>query len=229
MTNICVRLHPRIDQRLDRVWVLRWLNTPCRNLRFVGDEERVQMSRYETGRGLLTRDDVNDVLAVEVALVTKKLFFALIVVILAIHKLGFEVTKRIERQGLRKRPTSERSSRILDVILGVVSDSHRKQFQDLTTIVLVDRSSVILVVVEPEDHRRVSRKFQQNRPEVAQSVVPEHLDVIDHAGRVLALGPSGRQDAMPEQRHLLLQRTLGVDHPKQPPTIPHRAVVFVRG
>ena len=53
--------------------------------------------------------------------------------------------------------------------------------------------------------------------------------MIHHARRVLALRPPGRQDPVPEKRHLLLKRAFSVHHSVQPPTVPDRAVILVCG
>ena len=186
------------------------------------------MARYEPRSRLLTGDDVYDVLAIEASAMAEKLFLAIVVVILAIQESGLEVPEGIQRQRLFECPAGEGSRGILDVVLGVVPYSHREQLQNLAAIVLVDGIPVILVVVEPVDHGRVARQLNQYGAEVGKAVGAKHLDVIDHARRVLALGPARRQDAMPEKRHLLLQRPISVQHPVDPAAVPNRGVILVR-
>ena len=52
------------DQRVDRLLVAGSLDRPCRHLRFVSDEEIVQMPADEASASRLLYDDVNDVFAV---------------------------------------------------------------------------------------------------------------------------------------------------------------------
>ena len=52
--------------------VARRLDRPGRHLRLVGDEEVVQMAADEPGAGRLLHDDVDDVLAVEAALMAEE-------------------------------------------------------------------------------------------------------------------------------------------------------------
>ena len=115
------------------------------------------MARHEPRSCFLTGDDVNNVLAVEPATVAQKLLLAIIVIVLTVNKPGLKVPEGVQRQRLFERPASERPRRVLDVILRVVPYSHGEQLQDLAAVVLVDGIAMVLVVVEPIDHGRVSR------------------------------------------------------------------------
>ena len=84
MADVSVRLKPRINKRLDRIWVARGLDAPRGNLRLVSNEEAVQVPSHEPRSRLLTGDDVNDVFPVEVPPIAKKLFLAIIVIVFAI-------------------------------------------------------------------------------------------------------------------------------------------------
>ena len=58
-------------------------------------------------------------------------------------------------------PAGERPRALLDVLFGVVTDAHREQLENLSTVVLVDVVLVVILVVQPQDHRRVLRELNQ--------------------------------------------------------------------
>ena len=157
----------------------------------------------------------------------RNVFDAVVVVVGAVDELRVVVAVRVERDRVLERPAGERPRALLDVGLGVVADPHREQLEDLAAVVLVDRLRVVLVVVQPVDHGRIAREVEQERAEVREAVLAEHLDVADHRRGVLALGPAGGEDVVPEQRHLLFERALRVDHPPDPAPVPRRRVVDV--
>ena len=115
-----------------------------------------------------------------------------------------------------ERPTGEGAGALLDVLLGVAAHAHGEQLQELPAVVLVDRAVVVLVVVQPDDHGRVFGQLHEQRPEAAESVATKHPDlvVIHLAERYLRV--PGSEDAVPEQWHLLPERSVGVDHAVQP-------------
>ena len=139
--------------------------------------------------------------------------------------MRLEVAVGIERDWLLKGPAGEGAGALFDVLLGVVADAHREQLEQLAAVVLVDRTGVVLAVVQPVDHGRVARETEQQCAQIAQAVAAEQLDVADHGRRVLALGPAGREDVVPEERHLLFERPLRVDHAVEPATVPGALVV----
>ena len=69
---------------------------------------------------------------------------------------------------------------------------------------------MVLVVVQPEDHGRVLRDRQQQITIVAHALLAEQLDLFQQLVVVVDLGIAGGEHMVPEQRHLLLQRALGV-------------------
>jgi hypothetical protein len=91
-----------------------------------------------------------------------------------------------------------------------------------------------LVSCQPDHHRRILRDLEEEVAEVAERVLPEQLDLplrppeharlvreqlraLQHARFVSQLAEAGGEVVVPEQRHLLLQRTTRVDHPEHPP------------
>ena len=75
---------------------------------------------------------------------------------------------------------------------------------------------VVLVVVQPVDHGRVLGQCNQQVSIVRHSQVTEHVDLLEQVVAVINLSVAGREDMVPEQRHLLFQRPLGSYHPIQP-------------
>ena len=131
----------------------------------------------------------------------------------------------------RVQPVKARAA-LLDVVLGVVADAHREELQQLSAVVLVDGALVVLVVVQPDDHRRIPRQLDEDVPEVAQPVAPEGVDLVEQRARLVQLRIPGGEEAVPEERNLLLQRTPRADHPVEPVCgrpvqVPHLALVRV--
>ena len=93
----------------------------------------------------------------------------------------------------------------------------------------------VRAAVEPDEHRRVLRDRDQQIAEVAERVLAEQLDLpaarrpdpraasrpssrvaFVGAERAGDLAVGGGEVVVPEERHLLLERTLRVHHPEQP-------------
>ena len=168
------------------------------------------MPADELRAGRLLHDDVDDVLAVEVALVAEERLLAVVVVFRAIFELPREAAVRQTRQLGLEGPAGERARCLADIHLGVVAGAEAEQLQQLAAPVLVHRGAVVLVVVQPEDHRRVLRDLQQQVAIVAHAVAAEQLDLLQQLVVVVDLRVAGGEHAVPEQRHLLFQRALRV-------------------
>ena len=95
------------------------------------------------------------------------------------------------------------------------------------------RCADVLPAVEPDEHRRIVRDFDQQIAEVAEREPAEQLDLPvrtrqlarfeRHHLRALHRAEGARDLAVgrgevvvPEERHLFLERTLRVHHPEQP-------------
>ena len=118
--------------------------------------------------------------------------------------------------GIGDRPAREGSGAVLDVVLRVVADAHGEELQQLAAVVLVDRVLVVLAVVQPQDHRRVAGQGDEQVGEVALAEAAEHLDLVHQRPALRQLGVAGREDVVPEERHLLLQRVGAGHHTQQP-------------
>ena len=132
---------------------------------FVGDEELVQPSAHETGCGGLLDDDVYNVLAIEIAALAEEGLFRVVVVVGPELELPRDAAVRPYRSphssqrhvlGVLDCPSRERARGLLDVLLGVVADPHREELEQLATVVLVDGVLVVVVVVQPVEHRGIS-------------------------------------------------------------------------
>ena len=75
---------------------------------------------------------------------------------------------------------------------------------------------MVLVVVQPENHGRISGYLQQQVSVVSQPLFSEQLYLGCQVVIVIHLGVAGGKYVMPEQGHLLLERALGVDHVVEP-------------
>ena len=209
-----------ILQHLDRFWILRRGLHPRRHLRLVGNEVAVQVAGDESRRRRLLRDDVDDVIAVEVAGLAQERLGALVMVFGVVHELRVVTAVGLPRNVVRDGPTGERAGAFLYVVLGVVelavhAHAHREQLQELPAVVLVDRALVTQTVIKEENHRRVARDSHQQITETAHSELSEHLDLVIGCRVALRLAVGGAQDAVPEQHHLLLKLALRVDHPER--------------
>ena len=191
-------------------------------MRLVGDEEVVQVPADEPTAGRLLHDDVDDVFAVETALVAEEHLLAVIVIRGAILELPREPAIGCPRNLGLEGPAGERPRAFADIGLGVVAGAEAEQLEQFAAPILVDRGAMVLLVVEPEDHRRISCDFEQQLAVVAHAVFAEQLDLFQQLVVVVDLGIAGREDMVPEQRHLLFERPLGIDQIVHPVDVAHR-------
>ena len=114
------------------------------------------------------------------------------------------------------RPACEGASALRDVVLGVATDAHRKELQKLSPVVLVDGRLVVIVVVEPHDHRRVSRELHEKGPQTAHAVPAEHVYLVREHPALGELRIACGEHPVPEEGYLFLERPLAVQHTVQP-------------
>ena len=84
------------------------VDAPGRHLLLVGDEEVVEVAADEAAPSLLLRNDVDDVLAVEVAGLAEERLLAVVVVGRVVDEAGVVVAVRVERRAWLERPAGER-------------------------------------------------------------------------------------------------------------------------
>ena len=131
-------------------------------------------------------------------------------------------------------PAGEDPCTGIDVVLGVVVDPDREELHQLPGVVLLRQRLEIGVSVEPRDHGWVLGDGEQQVAEVAKGVLAKQLelslDAVCVLGGLRGQGTARRagtelagdlaepcgEVVVPEQRHLLLQRALGMDHAEDP-------------
>ena len=139
----------------------------------------------------------------------------------AVHNDQFEV------------PSGEDPRRCIHIGFGKLTHPDGEQLHQFAAEVLLGARAGVGSPVKPDEHRRVFGNLDQQVTEAARGPVAEQLNLsaravglrvlIHHLGRMDgAVGAGdlriGRgKEVVPEQRHLLLQRTTGVHHPEQPP------------
>ena len=170
-------------------------------------------------------DDPHDVLAIEVARLAEEGLLAVVVVLRTVAEVPGYAAIGPDRVfvgthghvfGVAHGPAGEGSGGGLDVVLAVVADAHGEQFQELTAVILVYRAVVVVVVVEPEDHRRVFRKLDQQIIERIEAVFPEHLDLVEVRSRLVEFRIAGGEESVPEEDNLFLKGVAGCDHAVHP-------------
>ena len=191
----------------------------------VGGEELEEARADEVRRCPLSADDCHDVLAVEVPRLTEERLFALVVVVGAVLEVPRDPAVRPDRVlhsahrhvlDVAERPPGEGARGLLDVVFGVVADAHGEELQQLPTVVLVNVTVVVLVVVEPQQHRRVLGKLDEDGVEPAQSVLSEHVDLVQEAPSLVELRVPRGEEAVEEQSDSLFQWVLGSNHAIEP-------------
>ena len=113
-------------------------------------------------------------------------------------------------------PAGKGARGVLDVLLAVIAYAHREQLEQFSPVVLVWLAVPVLVVIQPEKHRRVAGKIVQDGRQVFHAVPAKHFDLVLRGQYVLVLHEARGEDVMPEEGHLLLELRLAVDHPIQP-------------
>ena len=95
--------------------------------------------------------------------------------------------------------------------------SHGEEFHDFTGEVLVRRSLDILSGIQKAQHGRVLRHGDDEIAEIARAPGLKKLELVEQLAIVADLVLIVGEVAVPEQRHLLLQRRIGGEHPVCPP------------
>ena len=204
--DVVTRIEVGLRHDVDGFGVFGVFVGPLRDRRFVSDEEVIQVARDEARGGFLLADYVHHILAVEVAPLAEEELVIVVMVIFIVVELPRDVSVRtgcvvahLDGHVVRvdHAPASERPSALLDVLFGVVAHSHREEFQNFSAEVLVDRSLVIILIVQPHQHSGVARQVHQQVAEVAHAVFAEHLHLVHDHTRLNELGGGGREYTVP--------------------------------
>ncbi len=137
------------------------------------------MPADETGAGRLLDDDVDNVLAVQVPAMAKEFLDAVIMVFRPVFELPGEPPVWQARDLGFEGPAGEGPRRLTDICLGIVAGAEAEQLQQFAAPVLVHRRAVVLVVVQPEYHRRIPGHLQQKVAVVTHAVIAENLDLLE--------------------------------------------------
>ena len=75
---------------------------------------------------------------------------------------------------------------------------------------------MVVVVVQPDNHGRVAGEFDEDVLEAAEAGPSEHIYLVQERARLVELGVSGGEQAVPEEGELFLQRRVGGYHAVDP-------------
>ena len=106
-----------------------------------------------------------------------------------------------------------------NVVLGVVADAEEEELHQFPSEVLVRRSLHVHAVGEVDQHGRLEGHLLRKRDEVAERKAAVQLVLVRHVVRALDHVPLTREQTVPEQRHLLLERTWPGGHGVEPPVV----------
>ena len=154
----------------------------------------------------LLEDDIQDIQAVERSGPPQERLDAG-VVLAGIH---------LERE-IVEVPPGERACAFAHVLLRVVADPHREELHHLAAEVFVRRALHVVLRVKEVQHRGVLRDLNGQVPQVARGAALEQVDLLRHLAIVTDLVLVRGEVAVPQQRHLLLDRMRCLQHPVRPP------------
>ena len=198
-------------QRHDGGRIGRGRGLPRRHLHVVSHEEVVQMPADEPRRRGLTTNDLDYVVAVEVAGFAEEGLQSCIVVLRIVTEQPGRFAVRYARYiVVVDGPAGERPGGLLDIVLRVIGASvhthaHGKQFEEFPSPIFVDRVLVVEIVVQPENHGRIAGQPTQQLLEIAQAALPKQIDLVQHRFLMQHLGQTGGEHAVPEKRDFFLE------------------------
>jgi hypothetical protein len=207
-THVEFRIPEYTHQGIDRLLVARRFDRPGRHLRLVGDEEVVQVTADKFTASRLLHYDVDDVFAVEATRMTQEFFRPVVVILRAILEFPREPALGRARDLGLEGPAGKRPRALANILFGIVAGAEAEQFEQFAAPILVDRRAVVLLVVEPENHRRISGNIQQQVAIIPQPALAEQIDLLQKLVVIVDLGIARRENMVPEQRHLLLSGRL---------------------
>ena len=118
--------------------------------------------------------------------------------------------------GVAQRPAGKGARRLFDVVFGVVADAHAEELQQFAPPVFVDCAVVVLLIIKPDNHRRILGEVDEQVVQSAEPKSSEHLDLIEQRARLIGLSVAGGEYAVPEQRYLLFHRRFCGYHAVEP-------------
>ena len=187
--------------------------SPLRHRNLIGNEIIVKMTRYKLSSCFLFADDAYYILSVEASSFPQKCLYPIIVVFFIVFKMPENSTvwpyrilcsHKCHIFGVPYRPTGKCPRAFFNVLFRIVSDTHREEFEDLSAIILIDFIFMVRLVIQPHNHCRVLRQFDQYFVEFAQSLISEHVDLVIYGSKVIDLRLRGCKNTVPEKGYFLL-------------------------
>ena len=174
--------------------------------RILAHKVAIDLARDKIRRGGLLQDDVDDVDAVEAAGLAEKRLFAVVVLIFVDDEFEIHVV-----------PAGEGARRLANVLLRVVADAHGEHLHDFAREVFVGGALHVDARVQERQHRRVLGHGHHQVPEIAGAVVLEEFQLVEKLAIIADFGFVDGEMAVPEQRHVFLQRLRAGEHAICPP------------
>ena len=162
---------------------------------FVAHQVTIDLGGDIAGRGGMVEDQVDDLYAVEIAVRAQELLVAVVM-------LG-GIDLEVEPSEI---PTGKGACGFANIVFAVVADAHGEQFHDFAREVLVRRTLHVHASVEKGEHGRILGDAYQERAKIAEALILEQLELAQHLAIVAHLLFRTREMAVPEHRHLFLQR-----------------------
>ena len=172
----------------------------------LANEKSIDLSCDKTRRDRLFQDDVDHIHPIEVARVSEKRLGIPVVLLFMNDELQIDVI-----------PASESARRLAHIPFRIVADAHREQFHDLAGKVLIGRALHVHAGVEERQHCGVLRNSHEQIVKISGSLFLEQLELTESFPVIADLCFVHRKVAVPEQRHLFLQRVAGLKHAIRPP------------
>ena len=166
--------------------------------RFVFDEKAAKFLGEELRTRRLFRQNIDDVVAVEVAAMTEKRFRPGVVLIGSKPGTLCEQIETVSGEG---------AGRFAHILLGIIADSDGEQFHQFACPIFVRMFAPALWQIEIDHHRGVPRHLFCEGGEVPERVTANDLVLQPHPIAVFYLVDAGGEVSMPEQRHFFEQRS----------------------
>ena len=172
------------------------------------NEELPEFFRHEAGGFFFFEDEVDDVLAGERSGFPEDGLVGGVPLAGAVGDLAV---------GRIQIVAGERARGLADVPLGVVALAEGEELHDLAGEIFVRHAFFRALGVEVKHHRRVQQDGLREVLEAAEGALAEQLVLQHQKRRLFHLLDRGGEVVVPEEGHFLAQRSLGLEHPAEPP------------
>ena len=114
-------------------------------------------------------------------------------------------------------PAGQDAGRLLDIVLGIGTDTEREELHQLAGQVLIGLAPGVIGRVQPDEQGRVAEHRPQERSERGPAERAQGLVLPPHQRHVVDLAVAGGEVAMPQEREALRQRVRAEEHAVDPP------------